>query len=693
MKRKMVAIGISYILGLFFASFLSQEHFWLIGAAGMIVFMLLLLMKRFSARVLLVSAVFFFGGAGIYAGYTADAYIPAVALAGKENVFSGRVSSAEVYDGEYASYIADGAFADGTKASVLCFTQNYDCRYGDHIQVTGTFSVPDGSYLFDSEEYYKSQSVFLEADSGCEYSVMYVDDCRLLRKIAKYRDKIQRRIYYLSGRTGGSLTAAMIFGDRSGLDERIESSFYHSGLGPMLALSGFHLILFNGVCNAIGNRTRLQRILQFGLTVLLTTLFTLVSMWPVSVLRAGCMLLIARGSCLFFRRSDSLSALCISVILLTGLRPYLIHNVGFLLSVAGTFGVNSFAPWITNRLPLYGWVGGIVKSALSAALVSLCTIPICICHFTETSLLAPISNVIFAPMCVIIMFCGIVIFFCGGAGGISHICGYIIDIVSSLLTDWLRWLEMNVPISFPCGWSTLGTAAAVLSAVVILVYMFSRSRKFVCPVIAASVFAMAAGLNIRREQFEDSLHLFILGRKDEQIIAVTYNGRTDVTDLTGDRKNGDHLLRLLTEYGISRVDSLYIAENADSSAAVYDKLLYACDVECVMTATENEFPDDKYICSQPLVDTDYCCIEASDYSTSVKDGCFSISAFGKSVFVTQQEPSEYTAAGYDYIVSGKNKKNTVFDMSGDTGKMVVSAGQNIEIIIHADSSVVARRLD
>lgn len=690
MKRKMVAVGISYILGLFFASFLSQEYLWIMASAGTVCFLLLLRTRLCGAKVLLVSAVFFIAGASIYSVYTVNSYIPAVSHVNEEDCFLGRISSAEVYDGEYASYIADGTFSDGTEASVLCFTQNYDCRYGDYIQVTGTFSVPDTGYTFDSAEYYKGQSVFLEADSGCEYSVLYVDDCRLLRRIAEYRDRIQRRIYYLSGRTGGSLTAAMIFGDRSGLDESVESSFYHSGMGPMLALSGFHLILFNGVCNAIGNRTRLQRILQFGMTVLLTTLFTLVSMWPVSVLRAGCMLLISRGSCLFFRRSDSLSALCIAVMLLTCIRPYLIHNVGFLLSVAGTFGVNSFAPWITNRLPLYGWLGGIAKTALSAALTTLCTVPICICYFSETSLLAPLSNVVLAPMCVVIMFCGIVIFFCGGAGGISHLCGYMIDIVSDLLTDWLRWLEHNAPIAFPCGWSSLHTAAAILSAMVILVYMLSRSRKYVCIGTAVSVLVMTVSLSICRNQFDEELRIFILGRKDEQIVAVTYDGRTDVADLTGDRKNGDHLQRLLTGYGISRIESLYIAENVNAQAVLYDKLLYACDVECIMTSTESELPEEIRICSQDTVTADCCRIEAPCYTTLVKDGSLSIEAFGRRILVSQQETA---VSGYDYIVSGANKQNAVFDMSGENGKEMVSSGQNTEIIIHADGSVRIRRLD
>ncbi|MBQ8725429.1 MAG: ComEC/Rec2 family competence protein, partial [Oscillospiraceae bacterium] len=317
MKRKMVVIGISYILGLFFASFLSHDKLYIIPMAALPVYIAIMLLKRTQRRVLIVSALSLIIGAGIYADYTKDNYFPVSLLEGTETSFMGKVEVLDEYDGEYAGYILDGSFRCGTKAKILCFTDNLDCRYGDIITVSGTFTKPESTYVFNSTAYYKGLSVFLEADYGCSYTLHRTDGYRLIRAISDYRERIQSRIYAVSGRTGGSLTAAMIFGDKSGLDERVENAFYHSGLGPMLALSGFHLILFNSLCNIIGRRTRFQRMLQFAMTVLLTALFSIVAMWPVSVLRAGLMLLLARGSCIFFRRSDSLSALCIAAIVLT----------------------------------------------------------------------------------------------------------------------------------------------------------------------------------------------------------------------------------------------------------------------------------------------------------------------------------------------------------------------------------------
>ena len=691
MKRKMVVIGISYILGLFFASFLSHDKLYIIPLAALPVYIAIMLLKRTQRRVLIVSALSLMIGAGIYAHYTKDNYFPVSSLDGTETSFMGRVEVLEEYDGEYAGYILDGSFRCGTKAKILCFTDNLDCRYGDIITVSGTFTKPESTYLYNSEEYYKGLSVFLEADYGCAYTLHRTDGYRLIRAISDYRERIQSRIYAVSGRTGGSLTAAMIFGDKSGLDERVENAFYHAGLGPMLALSGFHLILFNGICNVIGRRTRLQRMLQFGLTVLLTALFSIIAMWPVSVLRAGLMLILARGACIFFRRSDSLNALCIAAIVLTLIDPYLIHNVGFLLSVAGTFGVNSFAPWMTEKLPLYGYSGGIIKMALSAFFTTLCTVPICICFFPETSLLAPVSNVIFAPMCILIMFCGIIIFFCGGAAGISHICGYVIDAVSKLLTDCLLWIELNVPLSYPSGWEKLHTLAAFMSFIVCAVYFLTRKRLAVCAALSAAFTVMLTGYFICRNRFDEELRIHILGRKDEAVIAVTYGGRTDVFDLTGDRKNPDHLYKFLTAYGIESINSLYLDTASNYIASAYESKLYAFDTECVMSHEDIILCEEQRICSQLPFYTKACTVNANVYTADMRDGVLTVEAYGKRIAVCIDEDTAQPEC--DYLICGDREvdEKLVFSRYAAPDGIICS-GENIEFTLYPDGKTYTRRL-
>lgn len=693
MKRKMVIIGISYILGLFFASFFTNSGFWVYLALSIGAAVLMVLMKVVTLKAALTAAVSFAAGTLIYTSYTVSHYMPAVSKAGESTVFVGMVKSADEYDGELASYTLEGRFEDGTQGRVLCFTDNYNCRYGDYMRVKGTFDIPVSTYLYDSTEYYKGLSVFLEAGSDCTYNVLYTDGHTIVRKVQSYREKLERRLYALCGQTGGSLTSAMLFGRRQGLDYSIESAFYHAGLGPMLALSGFHLILFSGICNVVGNRTRLQRILQLVMTVLLTLLFSILSMWPVSVLRAGIMLLIARSSCLFFRRADPLSSLFISVILLTCIQPYLIHNAAFLLSVTGTFGISCFAPWITERLPLEGLFGGTVKSALSAALVMLCTLPICISFFPKTSLLAPLSNVIFAPLCVVILFCGMIIFFLGGEGFLCGLCGNAIDAAAKLLTDGLLFMQGSISASFPSGWDIFPKAAFILLVMTAAVFVITRNRRAVAFSMALSAGIMFWGQYRLSTDFEEKLRVFVLGRNNGQAAVITYAGRTDIIDFSYDRKNADYVRDFLYKYDIDHIDCLYLSDDINAAGAAYREKLAPVKAECVLTASGGEFGENMMICRQTPQNADSCRISGPVYEISSDHGSLTVSAYGKVLLITQSGSTDAAQAKWDYLVSGSKNTCEIYNYDEERSSWLIYSGvSNIEIMMNDEKRIYVRRL-
>lgn len=692
MKRKMVIIGISYILGLFFASFFIEYALWIIAVISAAAFAVFILFKALTLKAALTAAISFFVGVFIYSGYTSIYYTPVIELKDTSIVFTGMVKSSDEYAGEKVSYILEGEFDNGVKASVLCYTDNYDCRYGDYIRVKGTFSVPDKTFLYDNTEYYKGLSVFLEANIDCEYTVLYTNDHQIVRKVQSYRKKLQRRIYAVCGKTGGSLTAAMLFGSRDDINMSIESAFYHAGIGPMLAISGFHLILFNGLCNVFGNRTRLHRIMQLLMTLFMTMLFALVAMWPVSVLRAGIMLIIARSACLFCRSSDSLSSLFISVIIITCTKPYLIHNVGFLLSVAGTFGVNSFAPWINEKLPLNGWFGGIFKMSVSSGIVSLCTLPICLHFFPKTSLLAPVSNVIFSPMCIIIILMGIVIFFLGGDSIISIMCGQVIDAMSKLLTDGLLWMQNNITYSFPSGWQSLSEAAFILSSMTVAIFILTRKRRMVKVSVVLSAVIMFAGQFMLARQFESKLRVFALGGSNGQVIVVTYAGRTDVIDIVYNGKNPDYVRSFIEKYGIRLIDCLYLTDDAYAAAAAYADKLCAVNADMVLLSSESELREKSVICGQIPQPSDQIQITANEYEISEISGRLTISAYKKVLIAAQNNEILFDYDKCDYLISINKNSQGVYEISGKEYGKLLCSGNNIEIILNDNGKFDARRL-
>ncbi|MGN0631797.1 MAG: ComEC/Rec2 family competence protein [Ruminococcus sp.] len=692
MKRKMVIIGISYILGLFFASFFTNSSFVVFVILSVCAAVLIVRHKDITLKAALTAALSFAAGMLIYSAYTVNHYMPAISKAGDSSVFVGMVKSAEEYSGEFAAYILDGRFEDGTEGKVLCFTDNCGCRFGDYMRVKGTFDVPKGSYLYDSTEYYKGLSVFLEADSDCTYNVLYTEGHMAVRKVQQYREKLQRRLYTLCGQNGGSAASAMIFGNRQGLDDRIESAFYHAGLGPMLALSGFHLVLFSGICNVVGNKTRLQRIFCLVLTVFMTMLFSILSMWPVSVLRAGVMLLLARSSCLFFRKADSLSSLLISVILLTCTQPYLIYDVSFLLSVAGTFGINNLAPWITEKLPFKGMSGKCAKTFLYAAIVTLCTFPISIRFFPGISFLAPLSNVLFSPLCVIIMFCGIVIFFLGGNGFLCSLLGKAADISASLLTDGLLFMQSNATVFFPSGWDSISEAALILSVMTAAVFVITRKRRAVAFSVLTSLCIMLWGRVMLADDFEKSLRVFVLGRNNGQVVVVTYAGRTDVIDVSYDRKNPDHVRNLLYEYAIDSIDCLYLSDDINASGAAYREKLASVKAECVLTASGGQFGD-ALICRQSPQNADSCKISGNAYEISAENGIVTISAYGKILRITGSGNTYAAQNECDYLVTGGKNTCEIYNYDDENNCWLIYSGAgNTEIVMSDDNRLNVRGL-
>lgn len=691
MKRKMVIIGISYILGLFFASFFAKDSFGIYLILGIAIGVILVAIKAVPLKAALTAAISFTVGFTIYLSYTVNYYTPVISKAGEETVFVGRVKSANTYAGDTASYILEGQFDDGTEGQVICFTDNNNCRYGDYMRVTGTFSHPMSTFLYDSNEYYKGMSVFLEADPGCTYDFKFTDNYSILRKIQFYREKIQRRFYSLCGRNGGSLVSAMIFGNKQGLDESVESAFYHAGLGPMLALSGFHLVLFSGICNIFGKRFRLQRIISLFMTIFMVLLFALLSMWPVSVLRAGIMLLIAKSSCLFFRQSDSLSSLLFSVIVLTCTQPYLIHSVSFLLSVTATFGINNLAPWLSKKMTFDGILGSMVKNLMYSPVVMLCTLPVCIKFFPRISLLAPISNVIFTPLCIIIMVTGIIIFFLGGNGLACTICGRIIDAVGDLLSDGLLYMQGNISASFSLGWESIQKAVYILIIMTLIVYAVTKMRKAVIASAVLSVFIMFTGQYMLEKDFDNKLRIFIVGRNNGHSAVITYAGRTDVIDISYDRKNADCVRNLLYEYNIDKINCLYLVSKVNAAGATFREKLAHIKADSVLMTSGGEFGEDLLLCKERPCIADNCKISGSAYEISVNDGSVILEAYGKKLLITQADNNMYAEEKWDYLALwGKNTCDVYEYGDENSGWLMYSDAGNIEIVMNEENINVRR---
>ena len=194
----------------------------------------------------------------------------------------------------------------------------------------------------------------------------------------------------------GELVPGLVVGDDSDLTPETVEDFRTSGLTHLLAVSGTNLTLVLGalllVARLVGGRGR--GLLVVG--VLGAAGFVLLARPEPSVVRAAAMGLVALAGLTSGDRRRGLRALCVAVLVLVLVDPWLSRSVGFALSALATAAILVLAPTWRDALArwLPRWAAEAVAVPMAAQLA--CT-PLVAAISGQASLVAVAANVLVAP--------------------------------------------------------------------------------------------------------------------------------------------------------------------------------------------------------------------------------------------------------------------------------------------------------
>lgn len=123
------------------------------------------------------------------------------------------------------------------------------CRIGEVVRVWGEFTpfqTASNPGEFDYAAYYRGQKLVWRVFAR---TVQRIDEngLRILyapaNMIRYFRAWAAERLKLLAGETDGSIFAAMLLGDRTGMPEEIRELYQKNGIAHLLAVSGLHLSL------------------------------------------------------------------------------------------------------------------------------------------------------------------------------------------------------------------------------------------------------------------------------------------------------------------------------------------------------------------------------------------------------------------------------------------------------------------
>ncbi|MFB2599151.1 ComEC/Rec2 family competence protein [Herbiconiux sp. P17] len=138
---------------------------------------------------------------------------------------------------------------------------------------------------------------------------------------------------------GADLLAGLAIGDDSGVAPALHDAMTVSGLTHLTAVSGANCAIVVSAVMLVGGALGLRRRIRVAVSVLVLTLFVVLVTPEPSVLRAAMMAVIVLVALAAGRPSSGLPPLCLSVVVLLALDPWLARSAGFALSVLATAGL------------------------------------------------------------------------------------------------------------------------------------------------------------------------------------------------------------------------------------------------------------------------------------------------------------------------------------------------------------------
>jgi len=241
------------------------------------------------------------------------------------------------------------------------------------------------------------------------------------------------------------LLEAMVIGQRSRLDRRLNDVFINAGCVHFLAVSGIHLVIVMLIARVgcvlvstlmiLSGGAGLRRVTQTWVLLIAVVLYVLLAEPRPSILRAGIIAVVCCVARLLGREGARLNWISFAVIILALIDPGMVFDVGYQLSTVAVLGVSFLAPALrtsiealrhpfsetslntaeplTLGLPVrgldLGWrrfAGTMWRTIFVALAAWLATVPIVAFYFGQIHPWAPMNSLLILPLVMVVMALG-----------------------------------------------------------------------------------------------------------------------------------------------------------------------------------------------------------------------------------------------------------------------------------------------
>lgn len=373
----------------------------------------------------------------------------------------------------------------------------------------------------------------------------------------------------------GAVALGMTVGDRDGMSTYLRNCFNYSGTAHLLVVSGLHLTLWTLFISNFVPALHKRKLLNTAVTFAFIILYSALTGFSVSVIRAGVMLAVIKLAKLLNRDSDSLNSLGLATAVLLIQNPFSVYSASLLLSMGSTLGLILFAGKIHNfiyksragKLITKRFTGRLIADSFAVSVcVSVFTLPVFILFFDMFPAFSFISNIFIIDLSSILMILTVL-------GAFAHFCGifplakclfYISGIITKIIIlvaekiGMMRYSTVAVSSRY---FKAFLIFAVVISAVLLLTLRkHQKARNIILSAILITGFVCTVFVNENFELAHPSVDISLGG---DSVSALVRDGYDSVF-IGAESANANSIAgSMLKRHNLKTIGCIFITDTDD----------------------------------------------------------------------------------------------------------------------------------
>lgn len=263
---------------------------------------------------------------------------------------------------------------------------------GSSVIVKGKLVSPKNNtvpYLLNYKKYLYNKRV---------YYTLKIDNIKILKENSNPFIKLKNRVIkHVNSYKDSTYLYAFILGKTELISDEVLTSYRENGISHLFALSGLHVSIFSSILLFILKKLRFKEILNYVLIFIFLLLFSFITGFSPSILRATLLFFLLGINKVFYLNIRTLDILYLVFIILVIINPFIIYNLSFILSFTAAF----FLIFSSDLLKGKNYFVSLFKVSLLSYFASL---PLSIYYFGYTNLLGTILNLVFVPLVSFVVF-------------------------------------------------------------------------------------------------------------------------------------------------------------------------------------------------------------------------------------------------------------------------------------------------